>query len=77
MTMTMIVFCRISQTLGGIPLLVLGNKNDLPQALDVHELIDRLELRELSNREVCCYCISCKNETNIDITIGKCMGKGE
>lgn len=56
-------------TLQGVPLLVLGNKNDLPQALGVDALIDRMELKELKNREVCCYCISCKNQTNIDITL--------
>lgn len=31
--------------LAGIPLLVLGNKNDLPAALSTTELIDRLELK--------------------------------
>lgn len=28
--------------LAGIPILVLGNKRDLPNALDVKELIDRM-----------------------------------
>lgn len=56
-------------TLAGIPLLVLGNKNDLPHALGVQELIERLELKRLEGREVCCYNISCKNQTNIDITV--------
>jgi len=56
-------------TLSSIPLLVLGNKNDLPQALSVNELIDRLDLKGVSGREVCCYCISCKNVTNIDLTL--------
>ena len=32
-------------SLVGIPLLVLGNKNDLPTALSTNELIDRLELK--------------------------------
>jgi len=32
-------------SLTGIPLLVLGNKNDLPTALSTNELIDRLELK--------------------------------
>lgn len=31
--------------LNGIPLLVLGNKNDLPGALTTGELIDRLDLK--------------------------------
>mmetsp|Transcript_1225 Transcript_1225/g.4345 ORF Transcript_1225/g.4345 Transcript_1225/m.4345 type:complete len:184 (-) Transcript_1225:155-706(-) len=56
-------------TLEGTPLLVLGNKNDLPAALSVDALIDRMKLKDIPNREVCCYCISCKNQTNIDITL--------
>eukprot|EP00004_Rigifila_ramosa_P023671 TRINITY_DN667_c0_g1_i1.p1 TRINITY_DN667_c0_g1~~TRINITY_DN667_c0_g1_i1.p1 ORF type:complete len:209 (-),score=54.50 TRINITY_DN667_c0_g1_i1:239-802(-) len=53
----------------GIPLLVLGNKNDLPEALSVDDLIERLDLKSLSGREVCCYSISAKNQVNIDVTI--------
>ena len=34
-----------------IPVLVLGNKNDLPEALSVDELIDKLNLKALINRE--------------------------
>lgn len=56
-------------TLSGIPLLVLGNKNDLPMALQVNELIEKLDLKTFEGREVCCYNISCKNQTNIDITV--------
>ena len=32
-------------SLAGIPLLVLGNKNDLPEALGTPELIERLDLK--------------------------------
>ena len=39
-------------SLVGIPLLVLGNKDDLPQSLTTNELIDRLELK------VCCTAVS-------------------
>ena len=55
--------------LEGIPLLVLGNKNDLASSIGVDELIERLELKALANREVCCYSISAKNAVNIDITM--------
>jgi ADP-ribosylation factor-like protein 8 len=34
-------------SLAGIPLLVLGNKNDLPGALSTTDLIDRLDLKVL------------------------------
>jgi len=55
--------------LEGIPTLVLGNKNDLPEAIGVDELIDKLNLKSVTNREVCCYSISAKNAVNIDITL--------
>ena len=55
--------------LEGIPTLILGNKNDLPNAVGVDELIEKLDLKSLTNREVCCYSISAKNAVNIDITM--------
>lgn len=58
-------------SLAGIPLLVLGNKNDLPEALSANDLISRLDLRSptLRDREVCLYSISCKRQKNIDVTL--------
>mmetsp|Transcript_11696 Transcript_11696/g.13235 ORF Transcript_11696/g.13235 Transcript_11696/m.13235 type:complete len:187 (+) Transcript_11696:51-611(+) len=55
--------------LAGIPLLVLGNKNDLSEALGVEDLIDQLELKSITGREVSCYSISAKNQVNIDVTL--------
>lgn len=55
--------------LQGIPVLVLGNKNDLPNALGVEQLIEVLNLKAIANREVCCYSVSCKSQVNIDITL--------
>jgi len=55
--------------LAGIPLLVLGNKNDIPEAASVETLIEKLELKAIGGREVCCYSISAKNSVNIDITL--------
>eukprot|EP00299_Pterocystis_sp_00344_P002553 c12884_g1_i1.p1 GENE.c12884_g1_i1~~c12884_g1_i1.p1 ORF type:complete len:187 (-),score=32.67 c12884_g1_i1:147-707(-) len=52
-----------------IPVLVLGNKNDLPNALSAEQLIEALELKNITGREICCYSISAKNQVNIDITI--------
>ncbi|KRZ53443.1 ADP-ribosylation factor-like protein 8B-A [Trichinella nativa] len=49
----------------GIPVLVLGNKRDLPNALDEMQLIERLNLAAIQNREICCYSISCKEKDNI------------
>ncbi|KAL4527423.1 hypothetical protein Ndes2526B_g08888 [Nannochloris sp. 'desiccata'] len=58
-------------SLAGIPLLVLGNKNDLSEALSGSELISQLDLRApgLRDREVCLYSISCKRQKNIDVTL--------
>uniref|UniRef100_A0A0N4ZBR1 EOG090X0DLH n=1 Tax=Parastrongyloides trichosuri TaxID=131310 RepID=A0A0N4ZBR1_PARTI len=55
--------------LDGIPVLVLGNKRDLPGAYDEQQLIDKMNLSTIQNREICCYSISCKDKTNIDITL--------
>lgn len=55
--------------LEGIPLLVLGNKSDLQGKLSVDELIDALNLKEVSHREVSCYGISAKEETNLDAVL--------
>ncbi|POI22635.1 hypothetical protein CIB84_013618 [Bambusicola thoracicus] len=55
--------------LQGIPVLVLGNKRDLPGALDEKELIEKMNLSAIQDREICCYSISCKEKDNI----GECQ----
>jgi ADP-ribosylation factor-like protein 8 len=55
--------------LEGIPLLVLGNKSDLEEKLSVDEIIDALDLKSISHREVSCYGISAKEETNLDAVL--------
>ena len=55
--------------LEAIPVLVLANKKDLPGALDERQLIERMNLSAIQNREICCYSISCKEKDNIDITL--------
>ena len=56
-------------TLDGIPLLVLGNKSDLPNKLSVDELIEVMDLKSITRREVSCYGISAKEETNLDAVL--------
>merc|ERR550537_1387123 len=51
--------------LEGVPVLVLGNKNDLAESIGQEALIEKLELKSLTNREVCCYSISAKQSNNI------------
>merc|ERR1711879_15257 len=55
--------------LAGIPLLVLGNKNDLATSLKVDDIIEQLALKSITGREVSCYSISAKNQVNIDVTL--------
>merc|ERR1711976_832801 len=54
--------------LAGIPLLVLGNKNDLANSFRVDDIIEQLALKSITGREVSCYSISAKNQVNIDVT---------
>nr|GMC52818.1 ADP-ribosylation factor-like protein 8A [Ipomoea batatas] len=56
-------------SLSGIPLLVLGNKIDKSGALSKQALTDQMGLISITDREVCCFMISCKNSTNIDSVI--------
>ncbi|KAF8389964.1 hypothetical protein HHK36_024484 [Tetracentron sinense] len=56
-------------SLGGIPLLVLGNKIDKSEALSKQALMDQLGLESITDREVCCYMISCKDSINVDVVI--------
>ncbi|OAP61952.1 hypothetical protein AYL99_04155 [Fonsecaea erecta] len=56
-------------TLNAIPLLVLGNKSDLPNKLSVDELIDQLDLKSIVRREISCYGISAKEETNLEAVL--------
>ncbi|EPY80495.1 ER degradation enhancer, mannosidase alpha-like protein, partial [Camelus ferus] len=55
--------------LQGIPVLVLGNKRDLPNALDEKQLIEKMNLSAIQDREICCYSISCKEKDNIGTSL--------
>ncbi|XP_076913014.1 ADP-ribosylation factor-like protein 8a [Bidens hawaiensis] len=57
------------KSLIGTPLLVLGNKIDKEGALNKQALTDQMELASITDRELCCNMISCKNSTNIDLVI--------
>jgi len=56
-------------SLAGIPLLVLGNKNDLSECLSQEQLSQRLQLENIEGREVALYSVSCKSQNNLDNTI--------
>jgi ADP-ribosylation factor-like protein 8 len=55
--------------LHGIPVLVLGNKNDLEGALTAEQLIEQMGLAGVTTQQVSCYSISAKNKVNLDITV--------
>lgn len=57
------------KSLSEIPLLVLGNKNDIPKSLNEEEIIGKLDLKAVTDRRVACYSISAKNQVNLDITM--------
>jgi ADP-ribosylation factor-like protein 8 len=57
------------QTVEGIPLLVLANKSDLEGKMGVDEVIEGLELKRVVHREVSCYGVSAKEETNLEAVL--------
>ncbi len=61
----------------GIPLLVLGNKSDLPNHFDTNQLIEALDLKSVTHREVSCYGISAKEETNLDAVLKWLISKAK
>ena len=61
----------------GIPLLVLGNKSDLPDHLNTDEIIEALELKNVTHREVSCYGISAKEETNLEAVLQWLIGRAQ
>eukprot|EP00826_Nyctotherus_ovalis_P005494 TRINITY_DN11244_c0_g1_i15.p1 TRINITY_DN11244_c0_g1~~TRINITY_DN11244_c0_g1_i15.p1 ORF type:complete len:184 (-),score=57.23 TRINITY_DN11244_c0_g1_i15:86-637(-) len=56
-------------SLEAIPLLVLGNKNDLEHALSEEQLIEQMQLKKITNRKIAVYSISAKRRINIDIAL--------
>ncbi|KAH0791459.1 ADP-ribosylation factor-like protein 8B [Histomonas meleagridis] len=49
-----------------IPILVIANKEDLPESMKSHEIISRLRLQEVESRQVQLFCASAKKRTNVD-----------
>jgi ADP-ribosylation factor-like protein 8 len=56
-------------TLDGIPLLVLANKSDLEGKMGVDEVIEGLDLKKVVHREISCYGVSAKEETNLEAVL--------
>ncbi|KAF9481177.1 Arl8a protein [Pholiota conissans] len=62
-------------TLTGVPLLVLGNKNDLDGHASVKEVIKDMQLDKISDRPVSCYSCSMKSQHNLDIVLQWLAGR--
>ena len=56
-------------SLEGIPLLVLGNKNDLEHSLTEEQLIQQMQLQKIEKRKIAVYSISAKRRVNIDVAL--------
>jgi ADP-ribosylation factor-like protein 8 len=61
----------------GIPLLVLGNKSDIPDHASVDTIIEALNLKAVTRREVSCYGISAKEETNLDAVLNWLIARSQ
>ena len=55
--------------LNGIPVLVLGNKNEIPNALTDEDLLVRMNLSAIEDRKINLTSISCKEKGNIKTAI--------
>jgi len=64
------------RTLFGVPLLVLGNKNDLDGCASVNDLIKILQLDKITDRPVSCYSCSMKSQHNLDIVLEWISSRG-
>lgn len=65
------------ESLSEIPVLVLANKNDLAEALSVDEVIERLDLKSISQHQVSCYSISVKEATNLNSVLSWLISKSK
>ncbi|KAJ7095940.1 P-loop containing nucleoside triphosphate hydrolase protein [Mycena belliarum] len=61
--------------LTGVPLLLLGNKNDLDGHVPVKDLIRDLQLDKITDRPVSCYSCSMKSQHNLDIVLQWLAGR--
>jgi len=62
-------------SLSGVPLLVLGNKNDIEDHASIQDLIKALQLDKISDRPVSAYSCSMKSQHNLDIVLQWLAGR--
>lgn len=57
------------ESVHGIPLLVLANKCDLKERMDIDDFMKAMNLRKIRDREISCYGVSAKEETNLEAVL--------
>lgn len=57
------------ESLYDIPVLVLANKNDLPESLGVEAVRTQMDVRAIRHHQVACYSISVKEGDNLDAVL--------
>lgn len=55
-----------NESLMNIPIIIVANKQDLPEAMKEDELISRIRLQEVENREIVLFSTSAKKKINVD-----------
>ncbi|KAH0793682.1 ADP-ribosylation factor family protein [Histomonas meleagridis] len=58
-----------NKAIDSIPILICGNKIDLPEALNADQLISRLRLPEIEGHDIALFTISAKEQTNLDSVV--------
>ena len=57
------------ESVGKVPILICGNKEDLKDALPAAKLIERLRLSEIEGHDVALFTISAKEKTHLDSVV--------
>lgn len=65
------------ESLSEIPILVLANKNDLPDALTEEQVIEQLDLNSITDHQVSCYSISVKEANNLNSVLSWLISKSK
>ena len=56
-----------NESLKHIPILIVANKQDLPEAMKADELISKIRLQEIENRQIEFFTASAKKKMNVDV----------
>ena len=54
-----------NENISSIPILVIANKQDLPEALNPDDIMDKLKLQNVNDRKIKLFCTSAKLKTHV------------